>query len=152
MNKQKVVRVVIGILVFAVVVVGAYFFALRTGIIWNGDIDESLYKVRGVLVNEINGDIDWTKVKKEGNISFAFIKATEGTALRDSNYSKNYLGATKAGLTVGLYHDFVFGSSGEGQAKYYISMVKPGAKIKPTVRFDIDPTTLTEDDIANLKF
>lgn len=149
---QKFLRFLIVTLVLVGLVVGGYFVAMKMGIIWDEEVDEELYGVRGIAVNEVNGVIDWTKVKKEGNISFAFIKATEGTAFRDENFSVNYVGAVKQGISVGVYHDFLYGSNAETQAKHYINTVRvKGAKLKPAVRFSFDPTILAEDQIETFK-
>ena len=61
-------------------------------------------RTRGIDVSHHNGVINWKKVAKDSSIKFVYIKATEGTSLRDSRYRTNLEGARKAGLLVGSYH------------------------------------------------
>ena len=88
MRGNKAVKTLIVLLVLAALVVGGYFVLVKTGIIWDEEVDEDLYKVRGVAVSELNGTIDWVKAKKEGGVDFVLIKATEGTAFKDANYNE----------------------------------------------------------------
>ena len=74
MRGNKVVKILIVLLVLAALVVGGYFVLVKTGIIWDEEVDEDLYKVRGVAVSELNGTIDWVKAKKEGGVDFVLIK------------------------------------------------------------------------------
>ena len=71
MRGKGIIKFIIVVAVLGGLVCGAYFFALKTGLIWKEDVDEELYKVRGVAVDESNGNIDWLKAKKEGNVLFA---------------------------------------------------------------------------------
>lgn len=73
------------------------------------------YPVRGIDVSVHNGIIDFDAVRDAG-ISFVFIKASEGTDWQDRHLTRNYAGARRAGLDVGLYHFFRFESPGELQA------------------------------------
>lgn len=57
----------------------------------------------GIDVSHWQGKIDWVKVKEAG-YSFAFLKASEGSSMVDSNVYDNYNGARAAGVLVGLYH------------------------------------------------
>lgn len=58
---------------------------------------------QGIDVSHYQGDIDWAKVKAD-DISFAFIKASQGQSFRDSMFVTNAAGARKAGVLVGAYH------------------------------------------------
>jgi lysozyme len=61
-------------------------------------------QTRGIDVSKFQGTINWTKVAKDSTIKFVYIKATEGTSMRDPNYKTNISKARKAGLLVGFYH------------------------------------------------
>ena len=47
------------------------------------------YPVRGVDVSVYQGQIDWNTLAEQG-ISFAFIKATEGSSSEDPNFQRNW--------------------------------------------------------------
>ena len=80
------------------------------------------YPVRGVDVSSYQGDIDWTVLSKQ-NITFAFIKATEGSSFVDKQFLDNWEEASKTSLWVGAYHFFSFESTGNAQAAHFISTV-----------------------------
>ena len=61
-------------------------------------------RTRGIDVSTYQGNINWTKVAKDSTIRFVYVKATEGTSIKDPYYSANIKGARKAGLLVGSYH------------------------------------------------
>ena len=61
----------------------------------------------GIDISEFQGDINWSKVKKDG-ISFAFIRCggrgyTKGTCYEDKKFAQNVKNAKKAGIKVGVY-------------------------------------------------
>src|SRR5690349_2704594 len=69
--------------------------------------DRTLYPVRGIDVSHHQNEIDWRKVAHD-DVSFAFIKATEGGDHRDTRFATNWKEAQAAGLKVGAYHFFTF--------------------------------------------
>jgi GH25 family lysozyme M1 (1,4-beta-N-acetylmuramidase) len=73
----------------------------------------------GVDVSHYQGSITWSSVKSAG-IQFAWIKATEGTSIKDANFNTNYPNAYYANVIRGAYH---FArpdeSSGSTQAAYF---------------------------------
>lgn len=73
----------------------------------------------GVDVSHYQGTINWSSVKAAG-ISFAYIKATEGTSYTDPQFSANYLHAYNAKVIRGAYHFAQPSlSSGSAQATYF---------------------------------
>ena len=60
----------------------------------------------GIDVSRYQGRIDWQKVKTDKNVSYVYLKATEGATLVDATYHSNLSGAREAGLKVGCYHFF----------------------------------------------
>ncbi|KAL1659853.1 glycoside hydrolase family 25 protein [Schizophyllum commune] len=76
---------------------------------------------KGIDVSGYQGTVDWAKAKSN-SVSFAYIKATEGTTFKSSSFSSQYTGATNAGIIRGAYH---FArpdtSSGAAQAKFFAS-------------------------------
>lgn len=60
----------------------------------------------GIDVSHYQHEIDWKSVAKDGQIGYAYMKATEGASLVDDTYEYNIREARKAGLKVGSYHFF----------------------------------------------
>ncbi|MCY8141840.1 GH25 family lysozyme [Bacillus haynesii] len=81
--------------------------------------------IKGIDVSHWQGNINWKKVAGDG-IKFAFIKATEGTTLKDNKFETNISGANAAGLKTGAYHFARFGSKSEAlaEAKFFLLVVK----------------------------
>ncbi len=95
------------------------------------------YEVKGVDVSHYQGEIDWEVLSGDG-ISFAFIKATEGSSYVDPTYDYNFREAAKTGLKIGAYHFFSFDSPGATQAENFIAAVGKGeGMLPPTV--DLEP-------------
>lgn len=80
------------------------------------------YAVRGVDVSEYQGQIDWDTLHNE-DVSFAFIKASEGSSYTDPCFDDNWSNACESGILTGAYHFFSFDSKAETQADNYISIV-----------------------------
>ena len=59
--------------------------------------------IRGIDVSNHQARVDWGRVKADG-ISFAYIKATEGTGFVDPRFGAYWAGAKAAGLPRGAYH------------------------------------------------
>lgn len=64
-----------------------------------------------------------TYAKDIRNISFAFIKATEGTALKDRHFKRHWNDASEAGVRRGAYHFFRSSANAEVQAHHFINTV-----------------------------
>lgn len=58
----------------------------------------------GIDVSHYQGNIDWDAVVKNANISYVYIKATEGSNFVDNTYVYNLSEARRVGLSVGSYH------------------------------------------------
>lgn len=80
------------------------------------------YNVCGVDVSHYQGEIDWQELAAQ-DISFAYIKATEGTTYTDDCFKKNWAAASETELAVGAYHFFSFSSPGKNQAEHFIEIV-----------------------------
>lgn len=63
-------------------------------------------KLQGIDVSHYQGSINWRKVAGSGEISYVYIKATEGEKLVDATLRQNLIEARQAGLYVGVYHFF----------------------------------------------
>ncbi|SKB48607.1 lysozyme [Lachnospiraceae bacterium] len=82
----------------------------------------SKYAIQGVDVSHYQGDISWNVLEEQG-ISFAYIKATEGSSYVDSCLDKNYQGIQNTGLKYGFYHFLSLESSPEKQIENFKSAV-----------------------------
>lgn len=86
------------------------------------------YSIRGIDVSHHQGDIDWDKVARaridRDPVSFAFIKATEGTTLKDEAFERNFSESRHAGILRGCYHYFLPEKSAKMQAEHFIRTVK----------------------------
>ncbi|ANR74214.1 glycosyl hydrolase family 25 [Prevotella scopos JCM 17725] len=58
----------------------------------------------GIDVSHHQGNIDWKEVAKDKHIRFVYIKATQGTSVKDNNYERNIKAAHRQGLRCGSYH------------------------------------------------
>ena len=77
--------------------------------------------VPGLDVSNHQPSIDWSAVAAAG-VQFAYIKATEGTAIVNADFAAQYHGAHQAGLIRGAYHFALPGqSSGAAQASYFVA-------------------------------
>ena len=130
--KKKYLKLLV-LLCCLFLVLGIIFFALA----WNGVIilnehRSNKYDVKGVDISSYQGEIDWDILASQ-NISFAFIKATEGSTFVDENFAYNFEAAQKTPLSVGAYHFFSYDSSGITQAENFINAVIPFEGMLPPV-------------------
>jgi lysozyme len=86
------------------------------------------YSIHGIDVSKYQDQIDWESVKdmKVGDVqmSFAFIKATEGLGNEDAYFRRNWKKSRDAGLARGAYHYFLATKSGKAQAQNFINSVE----------------------------
>lgn len=82
------------------------------------------YGREGIDVSRYQGRIDWQMVAQENNISYAYIKATEGATLVDPTFRYNLTEARKAGIKVGSYHFYRAHISIEEQLRNLTTNVK----------------------------
>lgn len=130
--KNKLIKITL-IIVSALLIVGIVTFAL----VWNGiiilnGIASHKYDIKGVDVSSYQGEIDWNVLSSQ-NISFAFIKATEGSSFVDERFAYNFQEAQKTSLSVGAYHFFSYDSEGKAQAENFINTVVPFEGMLPPV-------------------
>lgn len=126
---RKYIALMGGVL-FLIVAVGA-------ALVWFGVIQlnghaAKQFPVHGVDVSEYQGEIDW-EVLAAQDISFAFVKATEGSGYVDPQFSDNWKNAAETELRMGAYHFFSFDSSGENQAALFTQTVEPMENMLPPV-------------------
>ncbi|MEZ6022907.1 MAG: GH25 family lysozyme [Hyphomonadaceae bacterium] len=86
--------------------------------------------VQGVDVSWHQGAIDWRALAAD-DVSFAYIKATEGADHVDSRFAANWRDAGAAGLYRGAYHFFTLCQPGAAQAANFIAVVPRAAGALP---------------------
>ena len=115
-------------LLLAVLLIDAAALSVLGVLRWRGllllprEADPDQWEVFGVDVSAYQGVVDWAALAGQG-VDFAFIKATEGSALRDRRFSANWAGAAEAGVRAGAYHFLSYDSPGETQAENFIQTV-----------------------------
>lgn len=91
------------------------------------------YPVWGLDVSHHQGTIDWPAVKRTGQVTFVYIKATEGGDWVDPRFASNWARARAEGFTVGAYHFFTFCRSAEEQAANFVRVVPVESDALPPV-------------------
>lgn len=114
--------------------------------------------IKGIDVSHWQGNINWKKVAGDA-IKFAFIKATEGTTLKDEKFETNVSGSNAAGIKTGAYHFARFGSKSEAlaEAEFFLSVVKKVNLSYPLVldlevnQRNVSKSVLTDAAVAFLR-
>lgn len=78
---------------------------------------------QGIDVSKFQGKVNWRKVAKTKTVKFVYIRATEGTSIRDNYYKANVDSARNAGLYVGSYHVYSSRTPASSQFANFKSMV-----------------------------
>lgn len=112
---KKIIIAFIGTFLIGIsVIISCYFSSVK--------LNRAKYPVWGVDVSNYQGLIDWNKLEEQ-NVSFAFIKATEGSGHVDESIRRNLENVSETNIKTSAYHFFSFDSAGETQAENYISVV-----------------------------
>ena len=98
------------------------------------------YYCYGIDISRYQSYIEWDKIKvltdAQGrstnsvnqakdirNVSYVFIKATEGNSFKDKYFKKHWKNAKKSGIRRGAYHFFRSSKDAETQARHFIRTV-----------------------------
>ena len=130
--KRKILKISIiaGSVILAFCI--AFFILVWNGVFILNSFHADNYDIKGVDVSAYQGEIDWNVLSSQ-NISFAFIKATEGSSFVDQNFAYNFEEAQKTSLAIGAYHFFSYDSDGKTQAENFINTVDPFEGMLPPV-------------------
>ncbi len=119
------------------IIFGTSCILLYVGAIHINNPSKAKYPIRGVDVSHYQGEIDWKQLSSE-DISFAYIKATEGSSNKDEQFDNNWSGAQATSLRIGAYHFFSLDSPGTTQANNFCNTVKAVDDMLPPV-VDVEP-------------
>ena len=128
MKKRRIAyRRIIGAVLLLAVLIACTMSGITAYRVYTGQLKLNIpnpeeYPVNGVDVSRYQGDIQWDVIAQQ-DITFAFIKATEGSSYKDPCFDFNWEESRNNGIYAGAYHFFSFESSGETQAQNFISAV-----------------------------
>lgn len=86
-------------------------------------VDAATVQFDGIDVSSHQGYINWAELKKNYNIKFVYVKATEGGSYKDPRYNEHITNARKHGFKVGSYHFFRTTSSAQDQFVNFVKVV-----------------------------
>lgn len=118
-NPKTKKYILIPVIITAVCLGIAAFFIIRHYLEEEETFSSDKYYVKGIDVSHHNPILNWESVMEQ-NITFAYIKATEGNSHLDRNYPYNYDLARKTNIRVGSYHFYTFGLCGKEQARHFL--------------------------------
>lgn len=110
-------------------------------ILFTGNKSNNQFEL-GIDISHHNKQVNWQAVKN-ANISFVFVKATDGIPTAndngtDPNFATNWQDVKKAGLIRGAYHFFRPRRSAQDQARHFLKTVNLEPNDLPPV-LDIEP-------------
>ena len=153
MKKIKLLLIFIIILILLFI----FFYLVRHNKIHINKFFISKDMIVGVDLSSYQGTVNMEKLKEQ-NISFVYIKATEGSSSRDRYFYDNWDNAWDVDLLVGAYHFFSYDSEGKSQAKNYITVVGNNIKGRLIPAVDVEyydnkasNPPLKEDVVRELK-
>lgn len=101
------------------------------------------FHVHGIDVSYYQGRIDWSAVRRGGNV-FAWIKATEGGDFADPKFLENFQAAAAAGVARGAYHFYYFCRPVTDQVAWFIANVpKDDSALPPVLDMEWNPDSPT---------
>lgn len=129
MIKHKWITYLIGSIVLATLLI---IILWLQGIYIPNQSASQHYPIKGIDVSAYQGEIEWSRLKEQ-DMSFAFIKATEGSSFVDRFFVENWKEATTTNLRKGAYHFFSYDSEGKTQAENFINTVPIDENALPPV-------------------
>jgi lysozyme len=105
----------------------------------------------GIDVSHFQGVIDWNRVA-EDDISFVYIKASEGGTFVDARFATNWAGAGAADLDRGAYHFFTLCTPGDVQARHFLSVLpKDPSSLPPALDLELPGNCEARPDAADVQ-
>ncbi|MBQ9362542.1 MAG: glycosyl hydrolase family 25 [Bacteroidaceae bacterium] len=78
----------------------------------------------GFDMSHYQGRVDWDALSSDPNAGFVYLKASEGSSLKDNMYITYYNEARRVGLKVGSYHFFRPNCTAREQFENFRSMIR----------------------------
>lgn len=88
------------------------------------------FPTQGIDVSQQQGAIDWKAVRSAG-VDFAYIRASQGSDMRDERFAANWSESAAAEVKRGAYHVFNLCKPGREQATNFIALVPREAAALP---------------------
>ena len=112
------------------------------------DPSRSAAMSEGIDASHHQGPIKWPMVAGSG-ITFAYLKATEGTTFVDSMFQLNAVNAQASGIKVGGYHYFRACSDPSRQASHFIEALRrTPTDLPPAIDIEHDKCTSQRDQLV----
>ena len=105
---------------------------VHNGILWFVYPSKTTYPIQGIDISHHQGKIQWQNLPKD-EVSFVYIKATEGSHLKDKRFGENWQASKQLGIRRGAYHFFTACRSGVAQAENFIRSVPVDRDALPPV-------------------
>ncbi len=104
----------------------------------------------GVDVSEYDPGTQWTVFRNSGS-RFAFIKATEGTDIKNQIFNSEWTAALSAGVIRGAYHFFHPGEDPVAQAQFFLATVGTltASDLPPVLDWEVTDGVSTAEQIKN---
>jgi lysozyme len=102
----------------------------------------------GVDVSHHQGLVDWEAVAAD-DMTFAYVKATEGGDMVDPRFAENWEGAGRAGLDRGAYHFFTLCRPGREQAANLVrTLGDRSGELPPAIDLELAGNCSSQPDRA----
>jgi lysozyme len=124
------------LLVFVTFVAGARAEAAKEAPEEAADCGEPA-RLHGIDVSRWQGEIDWERVKAAG-ISFAFIRVSDGMAVVDERFERNWAASRRVGVQRGAYQYFRASTDGRKQAEIFVRAVKRNGRTDLPLVADVE--------------
>ncbi|TPR17301.1 hypothetical protein DY138_07550 [Apilactobacillus timberlakei] len=110
------------------------------------------YSVRGVLVSQSDGYIDFVSLANNDQ-KFVYIKASQGSTYTDNNFSNNFNRSQGSGMQIGVYHVFSTQSKIKSQLLNFTRAVGPNyGSIPPMVFVNSTLNNLQKDQLSKFVY
>lgn len=80
--------------------------------------------IGGLDASNLNGALNWSAMKRQYGLSFAVLKATEGTGFRDPDFPASWQALKNLGLVRGAYHFAHPSNSPVAEADFFLGYVR----------------------------
>lgn len=137
-KKHRLIKFAVRVMIFCGILllfnIGLLIFS---GQLWFNEPKKRDYPVRGPVITEKLGAVEWEKFAKQ-NIQMAYIRATKSTVYEDARCKKNMNGSAKTDLPTGMLHIFDPLMDGSDQADHFIEVCGDmEGRLRPAVEIQV---------------